>query len=124
MTSFTVGVGLCCTGRSRRRWPSLPAAWRGLEDAGAGAAGGRVDDVRAGVEHALGGRLALGRVVEAGAVRRLGQVLAWTLTFGLAALTPGLEAGLELVDQRHVDAADEADRCRSCVFSAAATPTR
>src|SRR5690349_24129676 len=39
-----------------------------------GATGSVVDDVRAAVVHALRGRLALGRVTEAGEVRHLGQV--------------------------------------------------
>ena len=44
---------------------------RGLEHAVAGAAGGGVDDVDAVVVHRRADLLALGRVVEAGEVRRL-----------------------------------------------------
>ena len=46
-----------------------------LEGARTGAAGRGVDDVGAGVVHALRSRLTLGRVAEAGEVRRLGEVL-------------------------------------------------
>src|SRR5690606_5357377 len=80
-----------------------------LEHAAAGAAGRLVDHVGARVVHALGDGLALRRVVEAGEVRRLGQVLALDLDVRLDGLRARDVAGLELLDQRGLDAADEAD---------------
>src|SRR5919112_3106484 len=80
-----------------------------LEDAGAGATGGVVDDVGAGVEHALRGGLALGRVVEPAEVRRLGQVLRLDLDARVDLLRARDVAGLELGDQRGLHTADEAD---------------
>ena len=66
-----------------------------------------VDDISATVEHALGRDLALGRVTEAGEVRRLGQVLDLNLDARVDGLGTGDVAGLELLDQRDVDATDE-----------------
>ena len=68
-----------------------------------------VDDVRAVVVHALGRGLALGRVTEAGEVRHLGEVGDVDLDVGVDRLGTGDVAGLELLDQRGLDAADEAD---------------
>src|SRR4051812_16694876 len=83
---------------------------RGLEHTEAGAAGSVEDHVGAAVELALGSGLALARVVEAGEVRRLGEVGRLDLDVRVGRLGAGVEAGLELVDQRRVDATDEADR--------------
>src|SRR3954454_12737457 len=80
-----------------------------LEDADAGAAGRRVDDVSALVVHALGDDLALGRVVEAGEVTGGRDVLDVDGDVGLGRLGAGHVAGLEGLDQRSLDAADEAD---------------
>ena len=55
--------------------PGSPASAAASKHAEAGAAGGGVDDVGAVVVHRRGDLLALGRVVEAGEVRRLGDVL-------------------------------------------------
>jgi hypothetical protein len=71
-----------------------------------------VDDVGAVVEHALRRGLALGGVTEAGEVRRLGQVDRVDDDVGVDLLGTGLVAGLELLDQGHLDAADEADVAR------------
>src|SRR3954454_12917764 len=80
-----------------------------LEDADAGAAGRRVDDVSALVVHALGDDLTLGRVVEAGEVTGGRDVLDVDGDVGLGRLGAGHVAGLEGLDQRGLDAADEAD---------------
>src|SRR3954469_1331336 len=80
-----------------------------LEDADAGAAGRRVDDVSALVVHALGDDLTLGRVVEAGEVTGGRDVLDVDGDVGLGRLGAGHVAGLESLDQRGLDAADEAD---------------
>src|SRR3954454_21183578 len=80
-----------------------------LEDADAGAAGRRVDDVSALVVHALGDDLALGRVVEAGEVTGGRDVLDVDGDVGLGRLGTGHVARLEGLDQRGLDAADEAD---------------
>ena len=80
-----------------------------LEDTATGAASGVVDDVGAAVVHALRGGLALGRVTEAGEVRRLRQVGGLHGRVGLDLLDAGDEAGLELLDQRALRATDEAD---------------
>src|SRR5699024_114043 len=79
------------------------------EDTTTGATGSVVHDVRALLEHALGRGLALGRVTEAAEVRRLGEVLGVDLDVGVDRLGAGHEARLELLDQVHVDATDEAD---------------
>ena len=73
MTSWTDGSAVLYWSES------TPIALRAglggrLEDTATGATGSVVDDVGAAVVHALSGRLALGRVSEAGEVRRLGQV--------------------------------------------------
>ena len=63
----------------------------GLEDTGAGAAGGVEDDVGACVVQALPRGSPLGRVGEAGEVRRLGEVLDLHLrSSGFAALAPAM----------------------------------
>ena len=82
---------------------------RGLEGAEARTAGGRVDDVSACLVHAGRDLLGLVRGVEAGEVRRLGQVGHVDDDVGVDGLGPGGEAGLELLDQFGLHAADEAD---------------
>src|SRR3954451_12556955 len=80
-----------------------------LEDAEAGAAGRRVDDVGALVVHALGDDLALRRVVEPGEVAGGRDVLDVDGDVRLHGLGAGHVAGLELLDQRGLLTADEAD---------------
>ena len=108
-------------------WRSAAAVWywslstpiasaffglRGLEDAGAGAAGRGEDDVRPGVVHAVRGLGARRRVVEALAVRRVGQVLDLDLDVRLDGLGAGREARLELLQERDEAATDVADVAR------------
>src|SRR3954469_20112668 len=81
---------------------------RGLEDAETRATGSVVDDVGTGVVHALRHDLALGRVVEAGEVTGRRDVLHVDLDVGLRRRGAGHVARLELLDQRGLDAADEA----------------
>ena len=79
-------------------------------DAVTGQTGGGVDHVGLLLDLALGGRLALVGAGEAGEVRsRLGQVLDVHLGLRVGVLDALLEARLELLDQRDVDTADEAD---------------
>src|SRR5207342_2668067 len=85
---------------------------RSVEDTGARATSGVVHDVRALLVHALGRGLALGRVTEAAEVRRLGEVLAVDLDVRVDGLRAGNVASLELLDERDVDATDEADVAR------------
>ena len=109
MTSFSDGVdGVVLVGVDA---DGLLALGLGrVEDAGAGAAGGLVDDVGAGVVHTGGGGLALGRVVEARALVGHGrQVVDVNLDVRLDGLRAGDVAGLELADQVDLAAADEAD---------------
>ena len=108
MTSCTDGSAVLYWSEST---PIASAAGLGgrLEDTATGATGSVVDDVGAAVVHALGGRLALGRVTEAGEVRRLGQVRDVDLDVRVDRLGARLVAGLELLDQRDLDATDEAD---------------
>src|SRR4051794_1180118 len=80
-----------------------------LEDAEAGAAGRRVDDVGTLVVHALGDDLALRRVVEPGEVAGGRDVLDVDGDVRLHGLGAGHVAGLELLDQRGLLTADEAD---------------
>src|SRR6478735_1850127 len=83
----------------------------GLEDAVARLAGSVVDDVGALVELPLGGELATGRVLEAGlaVVRVLGEVLDLDLDARVDGLHASGVAGLELLGEVTVRAADEAD---------------
>ena len=108
MTSLTDGSAVLYWSEST---PIASAAGLGrrLEDAATGTTSSVVDDVRAVLVHALGGGLALGRVTEAGEVRRLGQVLDLDLDVRVDRLGAGLVAGLELLDQRDLDATHEAD---------------
>ena len=80
-----------------------------LEHALPGRAGRVVDDVGAAVELAAGHLLALRRVVEAGEVAGRAEVLDVDLDVRGDRLGALHVAGLELLDQRHLDAADEAD---------------
>src|SRR3954454_23132925 len=80
-----------------------------LEDAEAGAAGRRVDDVGALVVHALGDDLALRRVVEPGEVAGGRDVLDVDGDVRLHGLGGGPVAAVELLDQRVLLTADEAD---------------
>src|SRR5882757_1292130 len=83
-----------------------------LEKATARTTGGVVHDVGAVVVLAFGDDLALGRVVEAGEVRRLRDVGGLHLDRRIHGLDAGLVAGLELLDQRLLHPADEADVVR------------
>ena len=100
-----------------------PASTAGVEHTVAGRTGGVEDHVGAVVVHRRGGGLAAGRVVEAAEVGLL-DVLHVDLDVRVDGLDTGVVAGLELLDQVDVDAADEADVVGLGVFSAAATPTR
>src|SRR5215211_1649499 len=84
----------------------------GLEYAQARATRGVEHDVGAGVVHALGDDLALGRVVEAGEVPGRRDVLDIDGDVRLHRLRTGDEAGLELLDRGDLDAAHEADVVR------------
>ena len=79
----------------------------------AGEAGRRVDDVGLLLDLALGGGLALVGAGEAALLGGLRQVLRQDLDLRVGVLDALLVAGLELVDQRDVHAADEADGVRS-----------
>src|SRR3954452_798878 len=80
-----------------------------LEDADAGAAGRRVDDVGALVVHALGDDLALRRVVEPGEVTGGRDVLDVDGDVRLHGRGAGHVAGLELLDQPGLLTADVTD---------------
>ena len=94
------------------------------EDAAAGATGGVVDDVGAALVHALGRGLALGRVVEAAEVRRLGEVLDVDLDVRVDRLGAGDVARLELLDEVGTLTPPTKPTWPVLDFSAAAAPTR
>src|SRR3546814_2304183 len=85
----------------------LAAVLRGLIDADAGAAGGRIDDIHAAVELALGELGATRRIVPRGR-RGAGHVL-HHLDVAADVLGALLIAAGELADQRDVHAADRSE---------------
>ncbi len=110
----------CSSGDTRLYWSeSTPIAHTvaglagfgsGLEHAETRTTSGGVDDVGAGLVLRRSDLLALGRVVEAGEVRRLRDVVRQHLDVGVDGLRTGGVAGLELLDEVVLDATDEADR--------------
>src|SRR3954467_3164898 len=89
--------------------PGALDAGDGLDRAVAGGAGRGVDHVDAVVELAGRGFLALVGAGEAGGVRAVGQVLGVDLHLRVGVVDALREARLELLDQRDIHTADEAD---------------